>query len=137
MGRTKKIALIEEQLMQKKKAFEKEVKPLREERERLEKEFNIARNTDLIGKCFKMKNSYGANEPRWWHYSKIIGITSDGYMVEALEIQKILDEDIEIKIDSHTPSLYTTRTSINPSEFNEKFEEYIKELKQKNAIKGD
>ena len=42
-----------------------------------------AENSQHIGKCFRMRNSYGNPKKSWWCYVKITGIDKSGWLQVA------------------------------------------------------
>jgi hypothetical protein len=46
----------------------------------MQRKEKIARNNELIGKCYKYRNSYGS-DTEWWLYSRVVSVDEDGYML--------------------------------------------------------
>jgi uncharacterized protein with NRDE domain len=54
-----------------------QMRKLQAERSKLEEAERFERNRDLLGKCFRYRNSYGPDS-RWWLYAKVVKVTKDG-----------------------------------------------------------
>lgn len=61
------------------------------------------RNAGLVGKCFRYRNSYGGDRPKWWIFGRVVSL-QEGYLT-MFDFETTSDGTISI-----TPS--NTRLSI-------------------------
>lgn len=93
-----------EQLKEKEQAIRKEIFAHQEARE---KYLLPIYRKEFIGQCFKCKNSYGSNRPKWWLYIKIIDVSSVNFYNEeepvfsTLRVQHCSDNRVEIDTNEH------------------------------------
>ncbi|KKN75921.1 hypothetical protein LCGC14_0376290 [marine sediment metagenome] len=52
----------------------------------------------MIGKCFKCRNSYGANQKDWWLYSKVIDYEPQNKLLVVCTYQRTSMDNINIWI---------------------------------------
>jgi hypothetical protein len=67
--------------MDRKEELRKIIQVARDELITIEEAESILENENIVGKCFKYRNSYSCptqEEDYWWIYSKVIGLTDDG-----------------------------------------------------------
>lgn len=62
-------------------------------------EVSIPKLKKSVGKCFKYLNSYGGDRPKWFFYTKIIGIDEKTMTFKTVEFQRTSMDIIEIKFD--------------------------------------
>jgi len=103
----------------------KEQKRLQEELWKIDKAKDEARNSKLVGKCFKYRNSFSSPSAGWWLYAKVTGV--DGRWCIAFDFQKKEDETFEIR----TAQTFTCGDGwgeISVKEFDTEWNRFLAEL---------
>ena len=54
---------------------------------------------DIVGKCFKYRNSYGGSYEKWWLYLQVKSIDEKSLSFTCVEFQRTSMDIIEIKLD--------------------------------------
>ncbi len=81
----------------------------------------------LIGKCFKYRNSDGSGK-KWWLYTKIVGL-GDWEMI-SVEAQACKDDYIDIKRNTIPTSMVegSSYIKITPKEFDKEFKKILQKI---------
>ena len=97
-------------------------------REELEDNHTIPSMQNLVGKCYKYRNSYGSDCSGWWRYKKVTGIHSGSY-VETIDFQETADHRFEIKISEYSP-LSCMEEECTEEEWNNAFDALMQKINQ-------
>lgn len=125
----KELSSVQKELQKKCDVFDKSVKSLRLRRNQLQNlEMNYS-NRELIGRCFKYKNSYGSESDDWWLFIKVVGTTETGGMI-TLEIQETSTGKIEITREDHYSgsALIEPKNEITVQDFDIQLKRLLKKL---------
>jgi len=72
-----------------------EMAPLHAELEAIETREKREAHSKILGKCYRYRNSYGADRGEWWMYLRVTG--GDGYWPTVFTFQETADNEIIIK----------------------------------------
>lgn len=106
--------------MNKIKELEKRERDIRIEINELKYKEQIEKHVPFIksfkGQCYKYRNSYGGNNPRWWSYKKILDWVEDKYGDIKL-IEENFDIDCFGNVKASVGSLYVYLDGREPVDY--------------------
>ena len=100
--------------MDRKLELQKVMDDARIELHAIEDQKRLSENLLLVGKCYKVKNSYGSGDS-WWLYRKVVSL-SEHYNLNTLEFQTDIYGKIQIE-ESDAYNLYDGHIEISQEEF--------------------
>lgn len=123
------------------------IKSLKEKEQELRKQisdYQASRKKELlpkyrkqyIGKCYKCRNSYGGDIPKWWLYSKIVDVTSVNFHNEEEPVFKTLNfqhcymDKIEIEVREYVYVRSPEYKSVSAAEFNKAARKLMQRAKE-------
>lgn len=99
---------------------------IKERRERAADRKERAETAKLIGKCYRMRNSYGVGGKKdWYLYRKVVGVTTGGE-AKTVEFQTDCYGRFECKRDDYCLGVsYDFGVEIPAAEFNREFRKQL------------
>lgn len=119
------------ELQEKNLKIRNEISNIQDERE---KELLPKYRKQFVGKCFKYRNSYGGDRPKWWLYIKILDVNSVNFcnneepVFDTLRVEKCSDGGIHIKKSEYDYVRSDDHIAISAKEFNKAMAGIIKSV---------
>lgn len=108
-----------------KEELKKQFDEARYELDRIERAERRKQHKALVGKCYKYRNSYGSDRPKWWLYAKVVKVGD--YWPEAITFQRTSLDIFEVS-DNKTFTASGSYEEISRQEFARAWREFLRAL---------